>query len=326
MDNEDIAEAALPQKLRADIERAAELLRRGGLVAFPTETVYGLGADASSDAAVARIFEAKGRPQFNPLIVHVANMAAAEALGCFSKAARALANALWPGALTLVVNRTPQCPVSALASAGLATLALRVPAHPVARALLTTVDLPVAAPSANRSGTISPTLAAHVRTSLGDRVDFVVDGGACPIGLESTIVDCTGDAPVILRFGGIGRARLEEVLGTPVKFRDVDGDPTAPGQLSSHYAPRARLRLNVHEVLDGEALLGFGPDLPPHQGPALNLSEAGDLLEAAANLFAHLHALDAAGVSGIAAMPVPAEGLGEAINDRLVRAAAPRNA
>jgi L-threonylcarbamoyladenylate synthase len=214
--------------------------------------------------------------------------------------------------------------VSRLASAGLETLALRVPAHPVAQALLAETGLPVAAPSANRSGAVSPTRADHVHSSLGSAVDFVIDGGACPVGLESTIVDCSGPSPAILRLGGLARGAIEAVLATDVPFRAAVDAPTAPGQLASHYAPRAGLRRDATSVEAGEALLAFGPDVPAHQGAMLNLSASGDLVEAAANLFAHLHALDAGGAESIAVMTVPDEGLGEAINDRLARAAAPR--
>ncbi len=308
------------------LAEAVRILRAQGLVAFPTETVYGLGADATSDQAVARIFEAKGRPQFNPLIVHVASADQARGLGKFNETADRLAAELWPGPLSLVVPRTPDCPVSMLASAGLETIALRVPSHPLAQALLNAAQLPLAAPSANRSGSISPTTAAHVHDSLGHAVDLVLDGGACPVGVESTIVDCCLDEPVVLRFGGVTRDSIEQVIGRPIGFREAGETPTAPGQLVSHYAPRAALRLNVQDTGNGEALLGFGTPVPDHKGAFLNLSEKGDLLEAAANLFAHLHTLDASGADTIAVMPVPGTGLGEAINDRLERAAAPRSA
>ena len=303
---------------------AADVLRRGGLVAFPTETVYGLGADAASDAAVARIFEAKMRPRFNPLIIHVADLAAAARLGEFTPAARALAQAFWPGALTLVVARRKGCPVSRLAGAGLDTIALRVPAHPLAQALLAAFGGPVAAPSANRSGGLSPTTAEHVRAALGSTPVHVIDGGPTPVGVESTIVDCTGDRPRLLRPGGITREDLAKALGTPLAAGATgDAAPSAPGQLRSHYAPRAGLRLHAQDVRAGEALLAFGPALA-HDGAMRNLSEAGNLREAAANLFGHLHELDATGAETIAVMPIPDKGLGEAINDRLRRAAAPR--
>jgi L-threonylcarbamoyladenylate synthase len=307
------------------ISRAAGLLREGRLVAFPTETVYGLGADATSDEAVAGVFEAKARPQFNPLIVHVANVAAARRLGRFDPAALALADAFWPGPLTLVVPRAKDCPVSLLASAGLDTLALRVPAHPVAHALLVATGRPVVAPSANPSGRLSPTTAAHVAEGLETRVAMILDGGRCAIGIESTIVGVDGDTPVLLRAGAIERSAIEAVLGHKLAAPRDGGDrPSAPGQLASHYAPRAALRLDATAINAGEALLAFGTDVPDHRGAMLNLSATGDLREAAANLFAHLRELDASGAATIAVMPVPHEGLGEAINDRLARAAAPR--
>jgi L-threonylcarbamoyladenylate synthase len=307
------------------ISRAAGLLREGRLVAFPTETVYGLGADATSDEAVAGVFEAKARPQFNPLIVHVADVAAARRLGRFDPAALALADAFWPGPLTLVVPRAKDCPVSLLASAGLDTLALRVPAHPVAHALLVATGRPVVAPSANPSGRLSPTAAAHVAEGLGTRVAIILDGGRCAIGIESTIVGVAGDTSVLLRAGAIERSAIEAVLGHKLAAHHDGGDrPSAPGQLASHYAPRAALRLDAKRINAGEALLAFGANLPRHAGAMLNLSATGDLREAAANLFAHLRELDAGGAATIAVMPIPHEGLGEAINDRLARAAAPR--
>ncbi len=310
----------------AAIERAARLLAAGGLVAFATETVYGLGANAASGAAVARLYEAKGRPAFNPLIAHVADAATAQALARFDAAATRLAAAFWPGPLTLVLPRRPDCPVADLATAGLDTIAVRVPAHPVAHAILAAFGGPVVAPSANRSGHVSPTTAAHVLADLRGRIDLVVDGGPAPMGLESTIVACLG-GPVLLRPGALARAEIERVLPLSSAAPLADDAPIAPGQLASHYAPRARLRLDADSVAAGEALLAFGPALPGGAERAvrvLNLSPRGDLIEAAANLFSHLRALDAAGVAGIAVMPVPHEGLGEAINDRLERAAAPR--
>jgi L-threonylcarbamoyladenylate synthase len=307
---------------------AARWLTAGGLVAFPTETVYGLGADAANGEAIARLYAAKGRPSFNPLIAHVESHAAARRLGDFNAAAERLA-AFWPGPLTLVVPKRRDCPVADLATAGLDTIALRVPAHPVAQGILRTFGKPVVAPSANRSGHLSPTTAAHVSADLGGRIDLIVDGGATPVGLESTIVACL-DRPVLLRPGGLSRAAIERALGTmlldPPSSELSDRDaPLAPGMLASHYAPKAALRLDVASVMQGEALLAFGP--APHPmplGPVRNLSAGGDLVEAAANLFSHLRALDAAGASTIAVMPIPREGLGEAINDRLARAAAPR--
>jgi L-threonylcarbamoyladenylate synthase len=307
------------------LERAAELLREGGLVAFATETVYRLGADATSDAAVARIYEAKGRPQFNPLIVHVPEVAAARKLGVFNADAQMLAEAFWPGALTLVVPRTSECPVSLLVSAGLDSVALRVPAHAAARDLLLLAGVPVAAPSANRSGQISPTLPEHVEQDLGDRVDLVLDGGPCGIGVESTIVGCLDDRATLLRPGGVAVELIEQVLGKTLDRSSTNSEaPASPGQLLSHYAPAAQVRLNVQQVRPGEALLAFGPNEPAHEGPALNLSPTGDLNEAAANLFAHMRELDKTGTACIAVMPIPQSGLGLAINDRLQRAATGR--
>jgi len=299
---------------------AARVLRDGGLVAFPTETVYGLGADATEGRAVARIFAAKGRPRFNPLIVHVASMEMAEQLGLFPEQARALAAAFWPGALTLVVERTPDCPASDLVSAGLSTIALRMPAHDIARDLIAAAGVPLAAPSANPSESLSPTLAAHVAEGLGDKVDMILDGGPCPLGVESTVCGVFGDEVIQLRPGAVPRDAIEKVVGT-LSDRALD-EKHSPGQLARHYAPRTRLRLNAETVAAGEALLAFGPDVPPHDGPSCNLSPTGDLAEAAANLFAMMRELDASGAPSIAAMPIPMAGLGEAINDRLSRAAA----
>lgn len=316
----------------------ARTLLAGGLVAFPTETVYGLGADATNAQAIARLYAAKGRPRFNPLIAHVPDTAAAQALGRFDEAAHKLAAAFWPGPLTLVVAKAEGCPVADLATAGLNTLALRVPDHSVATALLVACGRPVVAPSANRSGHVSPTTAAHVVTDLAGRIDLVIDGGPTPVGLESTIVACLGGTPRLLRPGGIPREALEQVLGAPLAdpVRPAadsgpgivpEAGPIAPGMLASHYAPRALLRLRAKSVAPGEALLAFGPALPDGAGDAvrvLNLSERGDLAEAAARLFAHLRVLDASGAAVIAVAPIPRNGLGAAIADRLARAAAPR--
>lgn len=305
------------------IAAAARVLTAGGLVAFPTETVYGLGADATDARAVARLFAAKGRPSFNPLIAHVADVQAARRAGKLSPLAEKLAAQFWPGPLTLVVRASDL--VCELARAGLSTVALRVPKHPVAQALLAAFGKPIAAPSANRSGHVSPTTADHVLADLAGLVDLIIDGGPAPLGLESTIVDVSGDAPQLLRLGGVSRADIERALGTTLVAGDAD--VRAPGMLASHYATRARLRLNVQEVQPGEALLAFGAPRPAGaEGAAhtLDLSPRGDLVEAAANLFAHLRALDATGVSMIAVAPIPTDGLGEAINDRLTRAAAPR--
>jgi L-threonylcarbamoyladenylate synthase len=307
----------------AAIEDAARCLAAGGLVAFPTETVYGLGADARNGEAVARLYAAKGRPAFNPLIAHAADTDAARRIGRFDATAERLAAAFWPGPLTLVLPRQPDCPVCDLALAGLDSAAVRVPAHATARTLLQAFGAPVVAPSANRSGHVSPTGAAHVMADLRGRVDLIIDAGPCPVGLESTIVSCLGE-PALLRPGGVPRGEIERVLGralaTPPR---AHGAPVAPGMLASHYAPKARLRLDAPCPREGEALLAFGP-APAASGPMLNLSQRGDLVEAAAKLFSHLRALDVAGADTIAVMPVPSDGLGEAINDRLRRAAAPK--
>jgi L-threonylcarbamoyladenylate synthase len=306
------------------ITRATGLLRDGRLVAFPTETVYGLGGDATSDAAVVSIFAAKGRPRFNPLIVHVPGLAEAETIAIFDERARATARHFWPGPLTLVLRRREDCGVSLLASAGLDTIAVRVPAHPVAHALLRAAGRPLAAPSANGSGRISPTEAAHVAAELGEQVALILDGGGCVVGLESTVLDLTGPTPALLRPGGATLEALTEVLG-PIS--EGEGDPKAPrspGQLASHYAPRLPLRMNAVAAQPGEALLAFGPYPPPGFAEMLNLSPSGNLAEAAANFFAMLRRLDRSEITGIAVMPIPDDGLGRAINDRLQRAAAPR--
>lgn len=307
------------------LERAARIIRVGGLVAFPTETVYGLGADAGSGEAVARIFEAKGRPRFNPLIVHVGDLAAAERLGEFASGARRLAEAFWPGPLSLVVPRRSGAPIADLVSAGLPTVALRVPSHPVARALIEAAGVPIAAPSANRSGQVSATTAAHVAADFSDSVDLTLDGGPCMEGLESTIVGFVASGPVLLRSGAIPRGGIEAVLGTALATPRSRSAVQSPGMLASHYAPRAHLRLEATVPWRGEAFLAFGPQ-DNCDGDCLNLSESGNLREAAANLFAHLRRLDAAGPEMIAVAPIPEHGLGEAINDRLRRAAAPRPA
>ncbi len=310
---------------RASIARAAEILRAGGLVAFPTETVYGLGADATDDRAVAAIFEAKGRPRFNPLIVHLPDLE--HAAGCveINDLARTATERFWPGPLTLVLPRRADTMISYLCSAGLDSLAVRAPGHPVAQQLLTEVGRPLAAPSANVSGAVSPTTAAHVAESLGARVDLILDGGPCPVGLESSVLDLTGERPVLLRPGGVPKEDLEAALG-PI---EIDGGtetaPRSPGRLASHYAPDRPLRLEARDAGPDEALLAFGPAPPSGARTTLNLSEAGDLVEAAANLFAMLHALDDPQYAAIAVMPIPETGLGAAINDRLRRAAAPRD-
>jgi L-threonylcarbamoyladenylate synthase len=344
----------------AAIAQAAAALASGRLVAFPTETVYGLGADAADDRAVARLYAAKERPSFNPLIAHVAGIGstdldAARRLAQFDAAALALAEAFWPGPLTLVLPKAPGCPVGELATAGLDTIAVRAPSHPVARAILAAFGKPVVAPSANRSGRVSPTSAQHVEADLAGRIDLIVDGGSAPVGVESTVLACSGDGVTLLRPGAIPRAAVERLLGRAIAVAATAGDvrgsqpgsdtannagreqkgpaaqgvvrPASPGMLASHYAPRATVRMNAVTVAPGEALLAFGPALPPGAGEAraiLNLSGRGDLVEAAASLFSHLRILDSAGAASIAVMPVPDEGLGEAINDRLRHAAAPR--
>ncbi len=312
----------------AAIAEAARVLGAGGLVAFPTETVYGLGADATDGQAVARLYEAKGRPAFNPLIAHVPDLAAAEKIARFDAEAARLAAAFWPGPLTLVLPQTPGCAVAALATAGLDTIGVRVPNHAVAHDLLTAFGRPVVAPSANRSGHVSPTTAAHVLGDLGGRIDLIIDGGATPVGVESTIVACLGE-PMLLRPGGVPRAAIERALSralTEPKAAAPDA-PLAPGRLASHYAPKTPLRLDAERVEPGEALLAFGPQAAAGADQAariLNLSAAGDLKEAAANLFSQLRALDASDATCIAVMPIPHHDLGEAINDRLKRAARPR--
>jgi len=314
----------LPSSPTAILE-AAEILRRGGLVAFPTETVYGLGADATNADAVAAIFEAKGRPAYNPLICHVANLAAAKRLGEFDARAEKLAHAFWPGALTLIVKRTPDCPAALSVSAGLDTIAIRMPDHELALSLLAETNRPLAAPSANRSGAVSPTNADHVGQSLGDKVDLILDGGNCRIGVESTVLAVDGPVPVLLRPGGVTIEELRDVVG-PIDLADSDdaSRPKSPGMLESHYAPNLPVRLNAPAANPGEALLAFGPTTPEVLNAALNLSPDGKLDEAAANLFDYLRALDQDNYTGIAVMPIPDHGIGRAINDRLHRAAAPR--
>ncbi len=306
------------------VDAAAARLAAGGLVAFPTETVYGLGALAGDPAAVARVFAAKDRPAFNPLIAHVPDAEAAGRLVDLPPEGARLAAAFWPGPLTLVAPRRPGGDLCDLCAAGLGTAAVRVPAHPLARALLAAAGRPVAAPSANRSGLLSPTTAAHVLEGLGDAIDGVLDGGPCAVGVESTIIGWEDGAPVLLRPGGLPAEALEAALGRALRPSRGAG-VAAPGMLASHYAPRARLRPDAAAPAPGEAWLGFGPG-PAAAAPSLNLSPGGDLTEAAANLFAHLRALDAAlgGAGAIAVAPIPDRGLGRAIRDRLARAAAPR--
>jgi L-threonylcarbamoyladenylate synthase len=307
---------------------AARVLADGGLVAFPTETVYGLGADATNPAAIARLYQAKGRPSFNPLIAHVGDFAAARQIAAFDAAATVLAEAFWPGPLTLVLPKSRDCPVAELATAGLETIAIRIPAHPVAREILHAFGRPVAAPSANLSGHVSPTTAAHVQSDLAGRIDLIIDDGPVAIGVESTIVGCF-ETPMLLRPGGLPREDIERVLGRalaqpPAEAESDFAQPLAPGMLASHYAPRTRVRLDAKLVAPGEVLLAFGPAMPPgtdNAAAVMNLSPRSDLAEAAANLFGYLRALDAKAAQMIAVMSVPDDGLGEAINDRLRRAA-----
>jgi len=312
----------------AGLAEAARLLRAGRLVAFPTETVYGLGGDATDERAVAAIFAAKRRPRFNPLIAHVAEAEAAFAIGVADERARALAAVLWPGPLTLVLPAAPACPVALLARAGLETVALRVPAHPLAHALLAAVDRPVAGPSANVAGRVSPTAAEHVLADLGGVIDAVLDGGPCALGVESSVLDLSRRAAVLLRPGGATREAIEAVIGPVALAGAAHRAPRGPGMLASHYAPVLPLRLDVADPRPDEALLGFGPP-PAGAGLTFSLSESGDLAEAAARLFAGLRLLDAEarrrGLARIAVMPIPQHGLGLAINDRLRRAAAPRD-
>ena len=313
-----------------NIDAAAATLRAGGLVGMPTETVYGLAGLAASDAAVAAIYAAKGRPVFNPLIAHFADAGSAAHEAQFNASAQKLIAAFWPGALTIVAPVSAGCRVSLLARAGLDTLALRVPAHPVARALIEAAGAPLVAPSANRSGGVSATRAEHVAGDLQGEIDWILDAGPSPLGVESTIVACIGETVRLLRPGAISREALEAALGSPIAA-EATGDakaPLAPGGLDSHYAPRARLRLAATDLGEIEAALDFGGAFAGNREARLerlDLSPTGDLTEAAANLFAHLRALDAKGALQIAVAPIPEYGLGAAINDRLRRAAAPRS-
>ncbi|WP_443266629.1 L-threonylcarbamoyladenylate synthase [Xanthobacter sp. NM-25] len=327
------ASAARPtRQLPADaagVDAAAACLAAGGLVAFPTETVYGLGADAANPQAVAALYAAKGRPAFNPLISHLPTATAAMAFGAFNATARRLAEAFWPGPLTLVVPYTGGDKVCDLARAGLDTVALRVPSHPLAQALLTAFGGPVVAPSANRSGHVSPTTAAHVMGDLAGLIDLVLDGGPTAVGVESTILDVTTPTPHLLRPGGVTREAIEALLGAPLATAGSEdaARPASPGRLASHYAPRARVRLEAQCVAPGEALLTFAGARPPGSENAAvveDLSPAGDLTQAAAHLYGALRRLDASGVPAIAVVPLPRRGLGEAMADRLNRAAAPR--
>lgn len=306
----------------AGLADAAAILQGGGLVVFPTETVYGLGADATNGIAVAAIFAAKGRPRFNPLIVHVKDAEQASEFVEFSPDAQALAEAFWPGPLTLVLPRKNGCRLSPLVSAGLPTVAVRAPSNQIAQNLIAEAGLPIAGPSANPSGKVSATTVELVQSGLGGKVDMILDGGNTQIGVESTVIGFVQRKPVLLRPGGTPREAVEKIVGPLAAPQS--GVISSPGQMSSHYAPRALVRLNAAVIEPGEGLLAFGPVPLPTDGPVLNLSPVGNLAEAAANLFAMLYELDGLGVRRIAVMPVPMEGLGEAINDRLKRAGAPR--
>ena len=309
----------LPADSPDAIARAAAILREGGLVGMPTETVYGLAADANNAAAVARLYAAKGRPRFNPLIAHVSGIAMAKTLVAWPDLADELAAAFWPGPLTLVLPKLGGAPICDLANAGLDSVAIRSPGHAGARALLSAFGGPLVAPSANPSGGVSPTTARHVSEGLGDKLDLILDGGACAVGVESTVIAILDGRATLLRPGGLERDRIEAISGPLATAGHADA-PASPGMLQSHYAPRAAMRLNAHEAKAGEVLLGFGAIAGD-----LNLSATGDLAEAAARLFAALREMDAPGPSCIAVAPIPDEGLGEAINDRLQRAAAPRD-
>ncbi len=323
----DVTTEILPASAE-NIEKIAQILNRGDIAAIPTETVYGLAANALLDTAIAKIFAAKNRPRFNPLIVHVADYAQAAQYAVFTKLANRLADAFWPGPLTMVLNLRPESGgspgISRLATANLDTIAIRCPAHPIAQTVIRQSGVPLAAPSANASGRISPTAAAHVAESLSGRIAWILDGGDCGVGLESTIVDLTSTVPQILRLGGLDKGVIESVAGTNIEIyrQPISGAVKSPGMLLRHYAPRAKLRLNCDNPNPNEALLAFGANVPDGSGAVLNLSARGDLTEAAANLYAHLHALDQSGFPSIAVMPIPQTGLGLAINDRISRAAA----
>ena len=303
------------------IKEASDLLRAGELVAFPTETVYGLGADATNDSAVAKIFEIKGRPQFNPLISHLPSAHHAFEFGVFSTIAKELASTFWPGPITFVVPRSNNCPISWLASAGLETVAIRVPDHPVARELLELANVPVAAPSANLSGKISPTRPEHVREEFGSNIASILEGGDCRVGLESTVLDLSGSTPILLRPGRVTQRQLEMKVGK-IKMATRTDTISSPGMLASHYAPEAEVRIEATTSIEGEAFLGFGET---SFEPYPNLSPRGDLVEAASNLFHLMRELDKKNPKCIAVAPIPKKGLGIAINDRLKRAAAPRS-
>ncbi len=306
--------------MKQQIIKAVKTLKNGGLVVFPTETVYGLGADATNDKATASIYEKKGRPSFNPLIAHVDSPQMAAKYVCVNETAEKLMNAFWPGPLTLVLKRKKNCAVSLLASAGLDTLAVRCPNNPIALQLIHDFGKPVVAPSANKSGRISPTTAEHVRQDYGNEAPLILDGGPCQVGVESTVLLCDEDKVAVLRYGGLAVEEIENLIGPVIRPERDEDAPHSPGQMKSHYAPRLPLRMNAIEVFDGEALLGFG-EAP---NATLNLSPSEDLTEAAANLFSMMHQLDNPKYSGIAVMPIPMQGLGYAINDRLKRASFPR--
>ena len=307
--------------MKQQIEQAAKLLKNGGLVAFPTETVYGLGADATNDTAVASIYAKKGRPSFNPLIAHVDGIQMAEKYVKITPTAQKLINAFWPGPLTLVLKRKPKCKVSLLASAGLDTLAVRCPKNHIALDLITAFGKPIVAPSANKSGRISPTTVAHIIDDYGNEAPFILDGGPCQVGVESTVLLCEDDKVAVLRYGGLAIEEIEKLIGPVIRPEKDENAPHSPGQLKSHYAPSLPVRINAIETFEGEALLGFG-NAP---NAVLNLSETEDLTEAAANLFSMMHQLDNNKYKGIAVMPIPMEGLGLAINDRLKRASYKRD-
>jgi L-threonylcarbamoyladenylate synthase len=315
----------LVEPTAASIAEAARYLQQGGLVAFPTETVYGLGADATNERAVAAIFEAKGRPRFNPLISHVLDAPEARRFVQWNETAEKLATRFWPGPLTLVLPRAEASPIALLATAGLDTVAIRAPSHPIAQALIRAAARPLAAPSANRSGAVSPTTAQHVAESLRERVPIILDGGPCLVGLESTVLDLTTARPTLLRPGGATREAIEMVIGALDVSEALPSGESAlksPGQLTSHYAPARPVRLGAESIAADEGLLAFGADVPRGAMLTFNLSPSGDLGEAAANLFSMMRALDRPGIDRIAVMPIPETGLGLAINDRLRRAAA----
>ena len=309
-------------KLQTDneIKKAVQILNQGGLVAFPTETVYGLGADATDDTAVASIYEKKGRPSFNPLIAHVDSPKMASKYVKITPMAQKLMDAFWPGPLTLVLKRKPKCTVSLLASAGLDTLAVRCPNNPIALDLIRVFGKPIVAPSANKSGRISPTTPEHIIEDYGTDAPFILNGGACPVGVESTVLLCDDEKVAVLRYGGLAVEDIESLIGPVIRPECDESATHSPGQLKSHYAPHLPLRMNATKAEPGEALLGFG-NAP---NATLNLSETGDLKQAAANLFSMMHKLDNNKYTGIAVMPIPMQGLGYAINDRLKRASCPR--